>query len=407
MRFRRIPRPEHGDEPKRPAADEAHREPEVIKIDSDQLRELSAVFTAPRWLRDIGVASWLLVGVAALLAGLIALLAATSEIVQPVIAGLVVATVAVPLVGWLERRRVPRAAGAALVLLGLVVLAVGIVLLVIGGITSQEDSIQADASDAADKIQEWLKDLGLSSSGASTATESTKTATSATISTLVHGLVTGVAGIASLAFALSFAALSVFFLLKDGPMMRAWVDRHLGAPQPVAQTITGEVIKSLRRYFGGVTIVAGFNAAVVGVASVILDVPLAGTIAVVTFVTAYIPYIGAFVAGAFAVVLALGSEGTTTAVIMLVVVILANGALQQIVQPIAFGATLDLNPLVVLVVTIGAGCLFGMIGLVLAAPLTSAVVHISADLARVRAAAAQKAGRSPPDVAGEPTTAPV
>src|SRR5262245_57177281 len=100
-------------------------------IDADQLRELSAVFAAPRWLRDVGIASWLLVGLAAMLAGLIALLAATSEIVQPVVAGLVVATVAVPLVSWLERRRVPRAGGAAIVLLGLIALAVVIVLLVI------------------------------------------------------------------------------------------------------------------------------------------------------------------------------------------------------------------------------------------------------------------------------------
>ena len=100
--------------------------------------------------------------------------------------------------------------------------------------------------------------------------------------------------------------------------------------------------------------------------------PLAGTIAVVTFVTAYIPYLGAFVAGAFAVILALGASGGTTALIMLVIVLLANGLLQNIFQPIAFGATLRLNPLVVLVVTIGAGCLFGMIGLVLAAPLLSA-----------------------------------
>ena len=83
-------------------------------------------------------------------------------------------------------------------------------------------------------------------------------------------------------------------------------------------------------------------------------------------------------------ILALGSEGTQTALIMLVIVILANGLLQNIVQPIAFGATLSLNPLVVLVVTIGAGCLFGMIGLVLAAPLTSAAVHIMRDLAKAR-----------------------
>jgi predicted PurR-regulated permease PerM len=81
---------------------------------------------------------------------------------------------------------------------------------------------------------------------------------------------------------------------------------------------------------------------------------------------------------------------------MLIVVILANGALQQIVQPIAYGATLGLNPLVVLIVTISAGSLFGMVGLILAAPLTSAGVNISADLARARAAAEREAGGEPP-----------
>ena len=135
------------------------------------------------------------------------------------------------------------------------------------------------------------------------------------------------------------------------------------------------------------TIVAAFNAILVGIAALILGVPLAGTIAVVTFVCAYIPYLGAFVAGAFAVLITLGSLGTTDALIMLVVVILANGALQQILQPIAYGATLGLNPLVVLIVTIGAGCLFGMLGLVVAAPLTSAAVHIKKDLEKARAAA--------------------
>jgi len=406
VRFRRFPGHDRRDQAGPEASESPSREPEVVKIDAQQLSELSAAFAAPRWLRDIGIAAWLLFGLAALAVGMVGLLAATSEIVQPVIGGLVVATVTVPVVTWLQGRGVPRAVGAFFVLLGLMVLGALIVLLVIGGITSQADTIQANATSAADKVEGWLKDLGLSNSGASSAKDSTETATSATISTLVNGVVTAVGGIASLAFALSFATLSVFFLLKDGPSMRAWVDRHLGAPQAVAQTITGEVIISLRRYFGGVSIVAGFNAAVVGVAALLLDVPLAGTIAVVTFVTAYIPYIGAVVSGFFAVVIALGAEGTTTAAIMLVVVLLANGMLQQVVQPIAFGATLDLNPLVVLVVSIGAGCLFGMVGLVLAAPLTSAVVHISAELARARAAAKGAEARPPPPEAGEAATVP-
>ena len=76
---------------------------------------------------------------------------------------------------------------------------------------------------------------------------------------------------------------------------------------------------------------------------------------------------------------------------MLVIVLLANGLLQNIVQPFAMGAALDLHPLAVLVLTIGAGCVFGMFGLVLAAPLASATVHIMRDLTRARATAQSEA----------------
>ena len=358
-----------------------------MQLDPGQLKALASTFAAPRWLRDLGIASWLLVGAAALVAGLVLLMSVTATIVDPVVAGLILATVTAPAVTWLKRHSVPRWGGAVIVLLILVAIALFIVVIVIGGLASQGDAIGSAATSGADKIQGWLTDLGLSDSGASSATSSVATAAPNAMSTLVHGLVSGIQGLTSVIFFLSFTVFSLFFLLKDGPGMRAVIDRRLGVPLPVAQTITGGVITSLRRYFLGVTIVAVFNGVVVGLGAWALDVPLAGTIAVVTFVTAYVPFIGAFVAGAFAVILALGSEGTQTALIMLVIVILANGLLQNIVQPIAFGATLNLNPLVVLIVTIGGGCLFGMIGLVLAAPLTSATVHIMANLARARAAA--------------------
>ena len=133
------------------------------------------------------------------------------------------------------------------------------------------------------------------------------------------------------------------------------------------------------------TLVAAFNGVVVGLGAVILGVPLAGTIALVTLLGAYVPYLGAWTAGAFSVLVALGGAGTDAALGMIVVQILANGALQQLVQPLAMGAALGIHPLAVLVVTIAGGALFGAIGLILAAPLTSAATRISADLARARA----------------------
>jgi len=363
--------------------------PTVVQIDATSL---SRVFSAPMWLRDLGLLAWFLVGVALLLVGLVWLLGLTSTITVPVVLGAILATVAGPLVTALQRHGVPRAAGAAIVLLGLIAIAVVVALMVFGGIYEQSDQIKASASDALDKVEGWMNDAG--AGGTSSTANQVSRSTAETGKALLQGVANGIKELTSLVFFLTFTTFSTFFLLKDGPSVRAFVDRHLGVPHEVATIITGNVTRSLRRYFLGVTYVAAFNAIVVGLAALVLDVPLAGTIAVVVFVTAYVPFIGAFVSGAFAVILTLSAQGTTSALIMLVVVILANGLLQNIVQPIAFGATLDLNPLVVLIVTIGFGAIFGMLGMVLAAPLTSAALHITRDLAEAKAIEA--ALREPP-----------
>ncbi len=219
---------------------------------------------------------------------------------------------------------------------------------------------------------------------------------------LLVGVAAGIGALASLAVFLSFTALSLFFMLKDGPVIRSWSERHSGVPLSVAHAITGRTLHALRGYFLGVTAVALFNAIVIGLGALILGVPHAGTIAVVNFVTAYVPYIGAWSTGAFTVMIAFGSEGPQTALAMIVISLLANGALQQMIQPIAYGATLDVHPLGILIVTIAAGSLFGGIGLILAAPLTSAALRVSEDLARARARAAEAthasstADRGPP-----------
>ena len=353
-------------------------------IPSDELSALSSTFAAPRWLRDLGRTSWLLVGLLLVVVGLVWLLGTTYTITAPVVGATIVAAVTSPLVARLSRH-MPRALATVVVLLGILAVTVAIILLVIGGITSQHAAISEHTSEGVSKLESWAKSLGVSQSGAASAGDQLKQDVPAMISTLTKGVISGIRGLASLAFTLSLALLSVFFLLKDGPSMRGWVDHHLGVPPSVARTITGGVLRSLRGYFLGVTLVATFNGVVVGLGALILGVPLAGTIAVVTLVLAYIPFIGAFVAGAFAVIIALGASGTTTALIMLVIVILANGLLQNLVQPFAMGSALDLHPLVVLVATIASGCIFGTIGLILAAPLLSAAVHIMRDLSRAQA----------------------
>jgi predicted PurR-regulated permease PerM len=360
-------------------------------------RHLVRVFEPPVWLRDLGFMAWFLVGILALLVGAVWILGLTSTIVDPVGVGAVIAIVASPLVARMQRHRVPRAAGAAIILLSLIGIVIVIFALVIGGIVDQSGQIKSSLNHALSQIQGWFGDADANSTGGSR--QDVVNAVSGSGQTLLQGLAQGIRNLTSTIFFLTFAAFSIFFLLKDGPAVRRWVDRHLGLPVELATLVTRNVMHAMRRYFLGVTAVAAFNATVVGIGALILGVPLAGTIAVVTFVTAYIPYIGAFVSGAFAVLLALGSKGTTTAAIMLVIVILANGFLQNLFQPLAFGAALELNPLAVLIVTISAGALFGMIGMIIAAPLLSAATHVAKAIARTRAqehAAAEAAVQAQP-----------
>jgi len=331
-------------------------------------------------MRDLGFSAWLLVGVGAALVALIWLLALTQTIVMPVITAGIIASVVSPAIDWLHRRGVPRAVGAALVFVLIALIAAGIGLLVLGGIASQADALSARLREGAHEVESLLRDLGIEAGAAAKANTETSASVSAGFEALTHGLFGGIEKLASLAVFLSFTALSLFFLLKDGPTIGAFVERHLGVPVPLAHTILGRVASSLRGYFLGVTIVAVWSALIVGAGCLILGIPLPGTITVVTFVGGYIPYIGAWTAGIFAVLIALGGQGTEAALALGVIVLLANGVLQQLVQPIAYGATLNLHPLAVLIVTIAGGCLFGTVGLVLAAPLLSAGVRIAAEV---------------------------
>jgi putative heme transporter len=339
-------------------------------------RDLTALFAPPPWLRDLGLSAWFAVGVTLLVVGTVWLLSLTQTIVAPVITAGVVAAVTSPVVARLDRH-MPRGIAAAIVLLGGLVIGAGVAWLVLAGIVSQAQALSGDLNGARDTLARWLTDIGIDSSTAADAKQHATSAVKSAVPALLEGIGGGLKALSSLAVYLSLTALSLFFLLKDGPLIRRWVESHMRVPPDAAHGMTGRVLQSLRGYFFGVTIGA-----------LILGVPLAGTIAAVTFLGAYVPYLGAWSAGVFGVLVALGGAGTDAALGMIVVQLLANGVLQQLVQPIAYGAALGIHPLAVLIVTIAGGALFGAVGLILAAPLTSAITHIAADLAQAEPAAA-------------------
>ncbi len=346
----------------------------------DQRDPLEGVFAAPKWLRDAGMTGWLLAGVTIVVVGFLFIASLTHTIFVPVVVAGVIAAVAGQLVALMARHHVPRGLGALIVMLLIIGAGALATYLILHGITSESAAIGNGLKDGVDEIEKALKNLGVSDGKSAGASSSLSEGASDTFDTLLKGVAGGIKGLSSLVFFLAMTILSLFFLLKDGPTIGSWIEDHMGLPKPVAQTITQRTLGSLRGYFLGVTIVATFSAILVGGGALLIGVPLAGTIAIVTFIGGYVPYVGAWSAGAFSVLLALGGAGPEAAGAMIFIQLLSNGPLQQIVQPIAYGAALGIHPLAVLVVTIAGGALFGPVGLILAAPLTAAALRISGDL---------------------------
>jgi predicted PurR-regulated permease PerM len=334
----------------------------------------------PRWLRRAGLGSWLTLGVAALVALVLLLVALTSEVAIPLAIAVVLAAVLVPLTDRLERSRVPRWLGAALVLVLGLALAAGTIALVIRGIVEQSDEIWQRLERG---LQEASGDFGGSEHTATTlaagAHDAVRTLTSGVLGALVSS--TGAFVVSSI-----LALFMLLFLLKDWDEIVGWTTSHLGVSPATAKRAVDGMVVAFQGYAWGLTVLGVANALVVGFGAWALDVPLAATIAVVSFVTSYIPYLGAFVAGAFAVLIAYGDGGSGTALAMLVIVLLANSLIQNLLEPFALGSRLRLHPLAVLLVVTSAAALVGALGAILAAPLVSAALNVGHQLREAKTA---------------------
>jgi hypothetical protein len=104
-----------------------------------------------------------------------------------------------------------------------------------GGITGQADDLRAALSSAKDTLTGWLTDLGVDRGTAETAKDDASSALSSTVPALLEGVGAALKRLSSLVVFLSFTALSLFFLLKDGPLIRRWAEGHMRVPRPTAR----------------------------------------------------------------------------------------------------------------------------------------------------------------------------
>jgi len=362
---------------------------------SDRIKSAGAQLSAvapemiPGWLLTAGLSSWLFVGIAAALGLAAWFFSASASISIPLLLALVIGMVAYPLVQRMVARGLPRSAAAGIVLLMLGGIVVGVIWVTLAGVVSQWPAIQEQVQQGLAAIATQLEAFGIDAAAVQSAVENARAAaasgeaagnplTTGILSSVGSALTTGLSSTFALLFGIFISATLLFYVLTDFPAIATWLGSHMGGlPTPVGEGIVQDAVKAMRGYFRGTTITGVIVGTVIGLAMVLLGVPLAATVALVTFLTCYIPFFGAIVSGAFAFLVALGSNGLPTAVALLIIVLLTQNVLQTVINARVMGESLNLHPLVVLVVTMLGGIFGGLLGAALGAPVAALVLSAS------------------------------
>ena len=353
------------------------------------------------WLVRVGLASWSIIGVAAVLVLSLVILAGISEIAIPVLLGAFVAVVVKPAADVAVRRGMRPSIAAGAVLAGLLIALVAVTAGVVHGLISQATEISASMDDALATASD---EFGIDPSTLTRVREAVAELGPILGRGTLTRLVSGVGSLVGFVSGLILGLIVLYYLVKDGTRIRRDVVAKVDASyRSDLDDFVSESCHTLRSYAHGRTVLSAIVAVVMGVTAILLGLPLVPSIVAVTFVGGYIPYIGAFVAGAFTVLLALADGGLPPAIIVLVVSLAANLLLENFVEPEVMGKSLDIHPLAVLIITALGGLLGGIIGLIIAVPL--AVITGSA-IGRLRASgqlerAAARAGPAAKKLLGD------
>ncbi|MEO7422580.1 MAG: AI-2E family transporter [Ornithinibacter sp.] len=296
-----------------------------------------------------------------------------SELVIPIIVGLLLTALLQPVYHGLGRV-MPPGLSAFITVIGTLGVISGLLSFVGSQLVSQLDDITTKATQGLDQVRTWLRTsfgvtdaqiqdyldrarAGLSSSSL------TDTATAAGL-TATH-VVTG----------FFLALFSLFFFLKDGPVIWGWVVRLFPRTARERAHSSGLIAwGQLSAFTRATLLVAAVDAIGIGAGAAILGVPFASGIALLVFFGAFIPVVGAAISGSVAILLALVALGPVQALIMLGVVVAVQQLESHILQPLLIGRAMKIHPLAVIFAIAAGLILAGIIGGLIAVP-TVAVLN--------------------------------
>lgn len=329
-------------------------------------------------------------------------------VVIPVIIAVFFTTFLEPPARWLRRHGVPRPLTTLIVILGALVVAGGVIYLLVQPTVAGIDQLTRNVGSALDQLQQLAQRFGLTDQRLESVLDQAKQALSS--SAVLRGAST--AGEVVVGFVVA-VVLAIYFTHDGDRMvhsgMRLVPRRHRDGLDGTLR-LSWEVVG---KYARGVAIVGLADALPIAVVLLVLGVPLVVPLAVITFVGAFLPVVGAVLSGAIAVLVTLVTTDPLDAVIVLAAFVLVQQLESHILAPQVYGRTLELHPVVILLSITAGSVIAGLIGAFLAAPVAAvvgALLRRQADAAEERDRAAEPPRTGPPDdpdplpAAGRPGT---
>ncbi|MFE2156248.1 AI-2E family transporter [Streptomyces lydicus] len=325
-------------------------------------------------------AAWCLVAllIAAVLALGVWLCVFLSAAVTPVLLALLGSALLGPLYRRLVAIKLNRSLAAGLTCAVLVVVVGGAGYIVVSALIDTGDQILASLKEAA-------KDLSKTFGAAGTSLDDLATNAKSLVGKFggvaASGLLAGVSVVSQIVAASVLALLLTFFFLRDsGKAVRSLHDWAPGHTAPQLERMARRGFQAIEGFMRGTTLIALIDATCITVGLLILQVPGAPGLGALVFVGAYIPYLGAFISGAVAVLVAFADRGLVIALWALGVVLAVQVLEGHVLQPMIQSRTVQMHPATVLLAITAGASIAGILGMLLSVPLTAAVSGVLHEL---------------------------
>ncbi|MET7679271.1 AI-2E family transporter [Streptomyces sp. NPDC005423] len=296
--------------------------------------------------------------------------------VTPVLLALLGSALLGPLHRRLVKAGVNRSVSAGLTCVAVVAVVGGAAYIVVAALIDTGDQILASLKQAGVSL---AKHFGSAGTSVGDLAGNAKELLSKFGGTAASNVISGVSVVGETLAMAVLALLLVFFFLRDS-------DRAAGGLRSLAPRGTADTVEAMARrafesvegFMRGTTLIALIDALCITVGLLVLGVPGAVGLGALVFVGAYIPYLGAFISGAVAVLVALADRGVVVALWALGVVLAVQVLEGHVLQPVIQSRTVQMHPAAVLLAITAGASVAGILGMLLAVPLTAAahgVVH--------------------------------